>query len=793
MSKSLLTQPNKVVAAAVATALSIPAMHVSNLLAQEPSNFALEEIIVTATKRELNIQDVGQSIMALTNEDIEKMGIKSMADYIKALPSVVLTAEVPGRNDLVMRGISQDAYTWYVDSTVALYLDEQAMTTSSQQVSVRVIDMARVESLPGPQGTLFGSTSQSGTLRMITNKPDHTGYYGSVETSYGTIKGGDSSSDINGYVNIPISDALSMRFVGYTSSDGGYVDNVYGSSYSGSFDNADIVEDNFNTYDVTGGRISALWSMSDKWSALLSYVAEDSELDGSWETDPALGDHKITRFVEEMRDDDWHSSALTLKGDLGFADLSATVTHFERDIVYLWDNNAYSHWKDAYYGYGLYDTDYTRAHTFNDQYQERDAAEIRLVSKGDSKLQWMVGYYWEDTYDTWYYGTEYPDFMSTDAAYYANYWACYYAYYYADFVDCPINTTIGYSDTYKDTVEQTAIFGEFSYDVTDKLTLGAGMRWSEFKRDTYNRDTWPEGLPPFAGGGIASNGEIFSKGKDSDTLYKLSATYTIDEDKMVYALFSQGYRIGGDNAPRAVATGEVPANYDTDYLDNYEIGIKSTWMDNTLQVNAQYFLMKWKDMQIAHWGGVGPWWVGGTVNAGTAEAKGLEIDIKYQMTENLNISGSALFNDAQFTQEYITPGGSVYRDGMIMPNSPDRKGHLGISYDKPNVAGGYLWVYYGVSFQSKTWNRTWNIINNDTNGISPSHDSSNFSMGLDDLANGWSVSLYIDNVADKATYSYVNTGANTYADMFGDNRDHNVRTLAQPRTAWLTVRKNFGR
>jgi len=784
--KNLATMwPYALAAAVVSTGLTTPVA-----LAQETTG--LEEIIVTATKREVNIQDVGQSIMALTNEDIEKMGIKSMADYIKALPSVVLTAEVPGRNDLVMRGITQDAYTWYVDSTVALYLDEQAMTTSSQQVSVRVVDMERIEALPGPQGTLFGSTSQSGTIRMITNKPDNTGYYGSVETSYGSIKGGDSSFDVNGYVNIPLSDALSMRFVGYTSSDGGYVDNVYGSSFSGSYDNADIVANDINTYDVTGGRISALWSMSDKWSALLSYVTEESKLDGSWETDPALGDHKITRFVDEMRDDDWYSSALTLKGDLGFADLAATVTHFERDIVYLWDNHGYSQWKDAYYGYGLYDTDYTRSNTFNDQYQERDAAEIRLVSKGDSQLQWMVGYYWEDTYDTWYYGTGYPDFMSTDAAYYANYWACYYAYYYPNFVDCPINTTIGYSDTYKDTVEQTAAFGEFSYDVTDKLTLGAGMRWSEFKRDTYNRDTWPEGLPPFAGGGIASNGEIFSKGKDSDTLYKFSATYTIDEDKMVYALFSQGFRIGGDNAPRAVQTGQVPASYDADFMNNYEVGIKSTWKDNALQINAQYYLMKWKDMQVAHWGGVGPWWVGGTVNAGTAEAKGLEIDIKYQITENLNISGSALFNDAQFTSEYITPGGSVYRDGMIMPNSPDRKGYIGISYEKPgSIAGADLWVYYGMSFQSKSWNRTWNIIQNDTNGISPSHDSSDFSIGLDNLGNGWEVGVYIDNVFDQATYSFVNTGANNYAAMFGSNRDHNVRTLAQPRTTWLTLRKGF--
>ena len=235
-------KPNKVVAAAVATALSVPAINVQNLWAQDSSNVALEEIIVTATKRELNLQDVGQAIMVLSNADIEKMGIKSMADYVKALPSVVLTAERPGQNDLVMRGITQDAYTWYVDSIVALYLDEQPMTTSSQQVGVRAIDIQRIEALAGPQGTLFGSTSQSGTLRMITNKPDHTGSYGQVETSYGTIKNGDSSFDVNGYVNIPlVDDVLSMRAVGYTSSDGGYVDNVLGSSFSGSYDNSTIV------------------------------------------------------------------------------------------------------------------------------------------------------------------------------------------------------------------------------------------------------------------------------------------------------------------------------------------------------------------------------------------------------------------------------------------------------------------------------------------------------------------------------------------------------------------------
>jgi len=275
--KKRLKKPNAVIAIAVASGISAPLLNIPIALAQESEDLDLEEIIVTATKRELNLQDVGQSIMALSNDDIQRTGIKSMADYVKLLPSVVLTAERPGQNDLVMRGITEDMNTWYVDSTVALYLDEQPMTTSSQQVSVRAIDLQRVEALPGPQGTLFGSTSQSGTMRMITNKPDHNGVYGAIETSVGTISGGDMSFDVNGHMNIPlVDDVLSMRVVGYTSSDGGYVDNVLGSSFSGSYDNADIVDEDINTYDVTGGRLAVLWNISDDWSALLSYVAEDS-------------------------------------------------------------------------------------------------------------------------------------------------------------------------------------------------------------------------------------------------------------------------------------------------------------------------------------------------------------------------------------------------------------------------------------------------------------------------------------------------------------------------------------
>jgi outer membrane receptor protein involved in Fe transport len=773
-------------AAAVVAALS----PTEPVIAQEDDD-AIEVIIVTATKRELDLQDVGQSITAFSTADIEKMGIKSMEDYVKALPSVVLKSERPGRNDLVMRGVSEDANTWYVDSQVSLYLDEQPMTTSSQQVSVRAIDMERIEALPGPQGTLFGASSQTGTMRMITNKPNFAGFSGQVEASYGSTKDGEGSYDLNGFLNIPlIDDVLSMRVVAYTSHDGGYVDNVYGESYSGNYDNADIVEEDFNEYDVDGGRVAVLWNMGGEWSTLFSLIGENTELNGSWETDPALGEHKIVRFTDEYRTDDWWSAGITLSGDLGFAALSATATKFDRQIVYTWDNQSYSQWHDSYYGYGLYDTDYHRSHIFNDQPQERETVEIRLVSQGEGKLQWMAGVYWEDVWDYWYYGAVTDDLVSTDLWSYAQYWACYYNYYGYDNVACPLaDTDVFYSDTLDRSVEQYAAFAELSYDLTDNLTVIAGARWAEFERDTFTRTAWPEGLPPW--GGMANNGETQSKGKTDDILYKFSVNYAIDDDRMVYALFSQGMRLGGPNSARASNfSPSIPKNFESDYMDNYELGIKSTWLDQRLQVNAQLFLMKWSDYQVQIWPDDLPWWVGGTTNADTAESKGIELSVEWRATDNLQVNASAFFADAEFTADVLV-GDDLYRDGMPLVNSPDTKAYLSLLYDIPDVLGGDMWLWYDISYTSETWGRAWYIIDQNRKGLAPSRNSSNFQMGLD-LPNELSLTLQVDNVWDQKGYGFVDASGSYEPQWFGVDREQNLRSLERPRTAWISVRKDFG-
>ena len=259
-------------------------------LAQEDGAARLDEIIVTATKRELNLQDVPHSIDVLSAAELKRMGAKDLEATLRALPSVHLTALTPGQNSLVIRGISTGAYEYRTEAQVAVYLDEQPLTFNSQQVGIRNIDLQRIENLPGPQGTLFGSSSQTGTIRYITNKPVTGSVLGQVEGAWGTTTGGEDSYDISGVLNIPIGDSFAIRAVGYTSHDGGYVDNIFGESFAGNYDNADLVEDDFNEYDVDGGRLHALWNMGDNWSTLITVVAENTDATGVWDTDESLGD-----------------------------------------------------------------------------------------------------------------------------------------------------------------------------------------------------------------------------------------------------------------------------------------------------------------------------------------------------------------------------------------------------------------------------------------------------------------------------------------------------------------------
>ncbi|MDH3547572.1 MAG: TonB-dependent receptor plug domain-containing protein, partial [Gammaproteobacteria bacterium] len=196
--KSRIQSPVNVFRMTPLAAAVIAALGPAGAAVAQDDALSIDEILVTATKREISLQDVPHSIDVLSSVQLERMGAKDLEATLRALPSVHLTALQPGQNQLSVRGMTSEVYEYRREAQVAVYLDEQPMTSNAQQVGIRNIDMARVEFLPGPQGTLFGSSSQTGTLRYITNEPNTDGFEGRIEGRWGTTTGGEDSYDISG-------------------------------------------------------------------------------------------------------------------------------------------------------------------------------------------------------------------------------------------------------------------------------------------------------------------------------------------------------------------------------------------------------------------------------------------------------------------------------------------------------------------------------------------------------------------------------------------------------------------
>ena len=274
-------------AIAIATATT-PALAAAQSADQEENAPGeIEEVIVTATKRAVNMQDIPMSIEAFETEQIEKMGLLNMADYLKVIPSMSTVTTVPGRNEVVFRGVSTGSGEWRTDSGSAVYLGDIPMTSATQAVDPRRVDIARVEALPGPQGTLFGSSSQSGALRIIPNRPDHSGGYASVNLGGTYMEEGSPGYKLEGWANIPlIEDTLSMRVVLFDIETGGFIDNIYGTNIFTDDDNADVVEDDFNTWEQTGGRLSVLWTINDSWDVEAMYMDQEQKSFGDPKSDP---------------------------------------------------------------------------------------------------------------------------------------------------------------------------------------------------------------------------------------------------------------------------------------------------------------------------------------------------------------------------------------------------------------------------------------------------------------------------------------------------------------------------
>jgi len=788
------------VLAAAITAALYAAPHADAQQATAPAtaqssknDLTLEEIVVTATLRKTSVQDVPQSISVIGTEQIEKSGFKEMGDYLKALPSVTLTQLEPGRNNIVFRGVATDAEDFYSDAQAGVYLDDQPITTNATQVSPYLVDIDRVEALPGPQGTLFGSSAETGVLRIITNKPDFKGVSGQYSLTGGTTKDGAPSYELDGHLNLPlVDDRLSTRIVAFYADNGGWIDNVLGPDLAHGLTNASAAKKDFNEEKLSGGRLAALWKVSDRTDVLFNLTTQNDVAYGDWLSDPALGDAKITRFIEQSRHDNWWQSAVTVTADLGFAEFKSASAYFQRHMTYEWDNMAYEEYRSKTEPYYIYDTrlasngSFTTSTVFNDQWQYRFSQELRLTSKGTSRLQWIGGLFFERVHDHWFYGTNNPQFPNTVGYQ----WACNPA---DPQPQCPPTpTTIIYAQWFDRLVTQTAAFGEVSYKLTDPWTVTAGGRWFKYKRDVNQNYQLPLGVD------VNTPGDNARAGNDSATLFKLGTQYKYNKDGMIYALFSQGYRLGGTNSERAARTGLVPLKYGPDKLFNYEVGLKSQWFDRRLTLNVSMFLMNWKDIQLEsnHAGGA-PWYVRGTVNGGTAQSKGIELSIAARASQHFSFDGSLTAANPKLTQAVVFNDAADPADRTIIPagtmmvGAPKFKATAGVDYKfgwKP--LGGDLSARFEYSHQSYMYQSLSLSAAHGSEGRVEPWDFGKFILDLT-LPSSTDISLRVDNLWNSQGSNYISLGEGDYADEFGDPRFHNEQARFRPQSISLTVRKNF--
>src|SRR5262245_11147379 len=277
--------------AAVSTVLSVAS---GNAAAQEqPAQppTGLGEVIVTATKRAESMQDVSESISAFNGEAIAMRGLQQIDDIAKYIPGLSLAQREPAGTTIVFRGVASSGIEFGGVSSSALYLDEQPITQSGRNPDPRFIDIERVEALRGPQGTLYGASSQSGTLRVITNKPDPSGFDAWVESQVSDTKDGAVGYDLSAMANIPLaSDRLALRLVGFTTRDAGFIDNVLSDSQGGTFDNAGVADKDVNQTETNGARAAMRWDISENVDLTLGLLYQDVHADGHGDVTPGAGD-----------------------------------------------------------------------------------------------------------------------------------------------------------------------------------------------------------------------------------------------------------------------------------------------------------------------------------------------------------------------------------------------------------------------------------------------------------------------------------------------------------------------
>lgn len=770
-------------------------------LAQQ-SQTELDVIVVTATKRNSTVQEVPFSINAQTAEDIQKSGAVTLEDLSRNVAGLAVQNLGPGQSQVSIRGVSAGQIVRDqpgVKEQVGVYVDESVISLSLFTPDLDLFDLNRVETLRGPQGTLFGSGSVGGTIRYITNQPTIGRTEGTVEANLNLVDGKDLGGHLKGAINVPLGTNAAARAVGYYTRYGGFIDAI---REDGS------VDKDVNSGERYGGRLALTFEPTSNVSITPRVIYQKVTADGFnrqevfnlyanpfTTTRPAVTFDEREQFLllPEAFEDETLIADAVIKVGLGGVDLTSVSTYTNRDILVSRDASALT--GSVSVDLGFPDAGVLLPSNLRDSTKVKSfTQELRLSSNDDGPFQWVLGGFYSDTRRDYAQRLPTPGYDAFTDARFGDGTSVAVANGFP--LNSPYNADINYD------IEQKAVFGEASYQFGEALTATVGGRYYDFSEDRR-----------FVSGGLFANGDDQTGTTSSDGFNpRFLLSYEAASNITINAQVAQGFRLGGINDPLniplctggangvdALTYGNRPT-YEDESLWNYELGIKT--QGRIFTFNAAAFYSDISNLQVTADAGSCSSRV--VFNVPKAHSQGVEFELTATPATGLDLGLSGSVLNSKFDSSVTTTDGVVIagiRDGNRLPTVPKFQISANASYTFP--VGEGMEAYVAASAQH-IGNRITQPSDQEGNPrsfvsglpfggangtdatvlnlILPSYEVINLSAGVD-FDNGLSVTAYINNLFDEnALLSFDRERGGRARLGFATN---------QPRTFGMTVRKSF--
>ena len=771
----------------------------------------IEEVIVTATKRASSAQEIPVTVNVLDETTMDDVAIGNFDDYVRHLPNVSSASVGPGRATVYIRGMAVQPITVLLSGAqgttpnVALYLDEQPVTAPGRNLDVYATDIQRIEVLPGPQGTLFGASSQAGTIRLITNKPQVDAFATGADVTMSNTKDGDMSTAIEAFINIPVNDRMAVRGAFYSVNEGGYIDNVLGSFTTDpavnplstatasavryeAANNGSLVESDFNDSYYKGARISGSYAISPdvRWmledvDVLVQHTVQELGSDGVFDFDPAVGDLDVNRYFPDRLSDEFGLTSWTVSGRMGELDLMYSGGYLDRKVEQMVDYTGYNNsgaWISYYtctYSNPAYVVNYGVDSRFITpggreclspvkgailhQSQERTTHEFRFTTPEENRIRLTAGVFIDEfeieTQDDYLYEA------STDLGFVRNAPIAAAAQVNAS-TRAP---GITFFNDIRRTEEQVAFFGEVSYDLSDKVTALIGMRRYDLEIDFEGSSNFGDGIFQGSPGvGVTnqdrgrdydvSGGHSKAPREFDDIITKFTLSYTPKDNVLLFATISEGYRPGGWNRGGGIPSNNsayptVSAHYDTDDVDNIEFGWKATLADGRVQLNGNVYFIEWTNMQVTRFDPQNVSILTFVENAADADIKGVEADLIWNVDENWTINAAVSINDTELTDVY-GQAVELAAIGSQLPLMPDLQTTIRARRDWVTNEGYEAFVQLGLQTGSDSYSSLVAVNRRDQDAYA----TVDLSMGVS--KDEWSAGLFIENLTDERVDQYIN-------------------------------------